>query len=105
MFHSWIVNSLDLEIADSMIYYSTTREVWEDLREQFSQSNAHRIFEIQRCIASFQQGQLSVSAYYNKLKGFWDELATYSDAPQGAQAEQQKLMQFLVGLNETYSAI
>lgn len=40
-----------------------------------------------------------------KLKGFWDELATYSDAPQGAQVEQQKLMQFLMGLNKTYSAI
>lgn len=47
MVHSWIVNSLDVEIADSMIYYSTTREVWEDLRERFSQSNVPRIFEIQ----------------------------------------------------------
>jgi hypothetical protein len=39
------------------------------------------------------------------LKGLWDELASYSDTTHGTQADQQKLMQFLMGLNETYSAI
>lgn len=104
MVHSWIINTLNPEIADSVIYYSTAHEVWEDLRERFSQSNAPRIFEIQRDIACFRQEQLSVSAYYTKLKSLWDELSTYSDATHGAQVDQQKLMQFLMGLNETYSA-
>ncbi|KAL5737863.1 hypothetical protein ACOSP7_030624 [Xanthoceras sorbifolium] len=93
MVHSWIVNALNPEITDSVIYYSTTHEVCEDLHERFSQSNAPRV------------KQLSVLAYYTKLKGLWDELASYSDATHGAQTDQQKLMQFLIGLNETYSAI
>jgi transposase InsO family protein len=105
MVHSWIVNTLNPEIADSVIYYPTAHEVWEDLHERFSQSNAPRIFEIQRDIVYLRQEQLSVSAYYTKLKGLWDELASYSDTTHGAQADQQKLMQFLMGLNETYSAI
>jgi hypothetical protein len=46
-----------------------------------------------------------VSAYYTKLKSLWDELTSYSDASYGAQQDQQKLMQFLMGLNESYSAI
>ncbi|KDO46179.1 hypothetical protein CISIN_1g047947mg, partial [Citrus sinensis] len=78
MVHSWIVNSCDLEIAHSVTYYPIAHEVWEDLYEHFSQ------------------------AYYTKLKSLWDELATHSDI---AQADRQKLMQFLMGLNETYSAI
>ncbi|RVW95625.1 Retrovirus-related Pol polyprotein from transposon TNT 1-94 [Vitis vinifera] len=69
MVHSWIVNTLNPEIADNVIYYSTAHEVWEDLCERFSQSNAPRIFEIQRDIACLRQEQLSVSAYYTKLKG------------------------------------
>ncbi|KAL5737921.1 hypothetical protein ACOSP7_030682 [Xanthoceras sorbifolium] len=81
------------EITDNVIYYSTAHEVWEDLRERFSQNNALCIFEIQLDIAYLRQEQLS------------DELASYSDATHGAQADQQKLMQFLIGLNETYSAI
>lgn len=105
MVHSWIINTLSPEISDSVIYYSTAHEVWEDLRERFSQSNAPRIFEIQRDIASFRQEQLSVSAYYTKLKGLWYELASYSDTLQGAQQDQQKLMQFLMGLNDSYSAV
>ena len=44
MVHSWIINTLDPEISDSVIYYATANEVWEDLRERFSQSNAPRIF-------------------------------------------------------------
>jgi hypothetical protein len=46
-----------------------------------------------------------VSAYYTKLKSLWDELTSYSDASYGAQQDQLKLMQFLMGLNEFYSAI
>ena len=93
------------EIADSVIYYPTAHEVWEDLHERFSQSNAPRIFEIQRDIAYLRQEQLPVSTYYTKLKGLWDELASYTDTTHGTQADQQRLMQFLMGLNDTYSAI
>ncbi|KAK4837536.1 hypothetical protein QYF36_006272 [Acer negundo] len=105
MVHSWIVNTLSPKISDSVIYYSTANEVWEDLCEQFSQSNVPCIFEIQRDIAYFRQEQLSVSTYYTKLKGLWDELASYNDAAHGAQQDQQKLMQFLMGLNDSYNAI
>ena len=105
MVHSWIINTLNPEISDSVIYYTTAYEVWEDLRERFSQSNAPRIFELQRDIAYFRQEQLSVSAYYTRLKSFWDELSSYSDEAHGAQHDQQKLMQFLMGLNDSYSGI
>ncbi|WJZ95109.1 hypothetical protein VitviT2T_013901 [Vitis vinifera] len=67
MVHSWIVNTFNPEIVDNVIYYSTAHEVWEDLCERFSQSNAPRIFEIQRDIACLRQKQLSVSAYYTKF--------------------------------------
>ncbi|KAM7473386.1 hypothetical protein LguiB_020629 [Lonicera macranthoides] len=83
MVHSWLLNTLDPKIANSVIYYPTAHEVWEDLRERYSQKNAPRIFEIQRDIASFRQNQLSVSAYYSKLKGFWDKLAAL-DPTQGS---------------------
>ena len=33
MVHSWIVNTLNPEITDNVIYYSTAHEVWEDLHE------------------------------------------------------------------------
>ncbi|KAI9176554.1 hypothetical protein LWI28_004179 [Acer negundo] len=79
MIRSWIINTLSPDITDSVIYYSSGHEIWEDLRERFSQSNAPRIFEIQRDIAYLRQEQLSVSTYYTKLKGLWDELDSYNN--------------------------
>ncbi|XP_070669026.1 uncharacterized protein [Malus domestica] len=70
---AWIVNILEGEIGDSVLYYTTARAVWEDLRERFSQSNAPRIFQLQQEIAYLTQEQLSVAAYYTKLKALWDD--------------------------------
>ncbi|KAL6312208.1 hypothetical protein AAG906_025550 [Vitis piasezkii] len=77
MVHSWIVNTLNPEIADSVIYYSTAHEVWEDLRERFSQSNAPRIFEIHAIrgqillmnpLPSVRQAYFSVSQEEKRLR-------------------------------------
>ncbi|CAL8150564.1 unnamed protein product [Prunus armeniaca] len=108
MVFSWIVNTLDPEISDSVIYCTTAREIWEDLRERFSQSNAPRIFQLQRETSYLTQDQLSVAAYYTKLKGLWDELASYTDSSTctcATHGDLNKLMQFLMGLNESYSAV
>ena len=102
---SWILNSLEPELADSVLSCDTPPAIWEDLHERFSLGNAPRIFQVQRDIYRIEQGQLSVAAYYTKLKGLWDELATFNSATCtcGAQNGSTKLIQFLMGLNESYS--
>ncbi|KAM1627395.1 hypothetical protein ACFX1R_017067 [Malus domestica] len=113
MIVSWILNSVEQTIHDSIVYYTTPQAIWQDLEDRFSQGNAPRIYQIQREIASISQDQLSVAAYYTKLKSLWDELASYNDhesctcgalKKQGDQAEKTRLMQFLMGLNESYGA-
>ena len=51
-----------------------------------------------------------VSAYFTKLKGLWDELQTYrpllicdQTKAHNEQIEEDKMMQFLMGLNDIYS--
>ncbi|XP_038698066.1 uncharacterized protein LOC119995625 [Tripterygium wilfordii] len=78
---SWILGSLEPDLADSVIYLPTAHEIWVDLHERFSQGNAPYLFQIQREINSLTQGQLSMAAYFTKLKGLWDELAAHSDNP------------------------
>ncbi|KAG5538687.1 hypothetical protein RHGRI_019298 [Rhododendron griersonianum] len=107
MILSWILNSLTPDLADNVIYSTTTQEVWEDLRDRFSQSNVPRIFQIERDISCLSQDQMTVAAYYTKLKGLWDELGSYNDTvcSCGANHKRCRLMQFLLGLNESYSGI
>jgi hypothetical protein len=48
---------------------------------------------------------MSVAAYYTKLKGLWDELVSFNSetCTCGAHNDRTKLIQFLMGLNESYS--
>ncbi|KAL6224790.1 hypothetical protein ACLB2K_003645 [Fragaria x ananassa] len=71
---SWILNALEPDLADSVLSCATPYAVWEDLRERFALGNAPRIFQVQRDIYRIEQGQLSIAAYYTKLKALWDEL-------------------------------
>ncbi|KAH7692774.1 RNA-directed DNA polymerase protein [Dioscorea alata] len=50
---------------------------------------------------------MTVAAYYIKLKKLWDELGSYNDTicSCGADHKRRRLMQFLMGLNESYNAI
>ncbi|XP_024159763.1 uncharacterized protein LOC112167035 [Rosa chinensis] len=101
-----ILNSLEPKLQDSVLCCTTPHAVWEDLRERFELGNAPRIFQVQRDIYRIEQGQSSIAEYYTKLKGLWDELASYNTVTctRGAQNDLSKLMQFLMGLNESYAA-
>jgi len=91
---SWIFNSLTLDIVDTVIFYDTTYEVWEDLQNCFSQSHAPRIFQIERDIAYLTHDQMTVVTYYTKLKKLWDELGSYNNATYtcGVDNKRRKLM-------------
>ncbi|WJZ95113.1 hypothetical protein VitviT2T_013904 [Vitis vinifera] len=111
---SWLLNSIHPDIASSVIYAETTLEIWADLRECFSQGNDSRIYQIKRDIVEHRQGQQSISVYYTKLKAFWDELSSYHEVLSCScggleklkeMDEKERVMQFLMGLNDSYAAI
>lgn len=70
--------------------------------------NAPRIFQIQRDIYIIEQEQMSIAVYYTKLKAIWDELGSFNSSVTytcGAQNDRTKLIQFLMGLNKSYSSM
>ncbi|KAK3011222.1 hypothetical protein RJ639_012374 [Escallonia herrerae] len=98
------------DLAKGVIHAKTAYQVWEDFKDQFSQKNAPAIYQIQKSLASFSQGTMTVSTYFTKLKGLWDELDTYRALPicnqmktHDEQREEDRLMQFLMGLHDTYN--
>ncbi|XP_061375054.1 uncharacterized protein LOC133317230 [Gastrolobium bilobum] len=111
---SWILNSVTKEIADSLLYFTTGYEVWNDLQTRFSQANGPRIFQLKQHVSSFSQGSLDVNAYYTRLKSLWDELQDHLPLPSctcGALhairtgREQDHVLQFLIGLNDSFSSV
>jgi hypothetical protein len=111
---SWILNSLNQELANSVLYVETPSEIWLDLQERFSQGDFSHHYQVQRSIVELQQNQDSIFTYYTKIKTLWDELKMSSPAIQctygemkhlSNNEEKMRLGQFLMGLNESYSAI
>ncbi|KAG8495219.1 hypothetical protein CXB51_012817 [Gossypium anomalum] len=112
---SWILNTVSKELSAGIVFASSAASVWTDLNERFNKVDGSRIFFLHREIASHSQGTASVSLYFTKMRLLWDEydaLVTFSSCgccehsrQNSEHIVQQRLFQFLMGLNETYSAI
>ncbi|KAL5570625.1 hypothetical protein UlMin_027200 [Ulmus minor] len=74
---SWILNSISKEISASVMFASSAREIWLDLKDRFQQKNGPRIFQLRRELMNLRQDQNSVSIYFTKLKTIWEELSNY----------------------------
>ncbi|XP_073022626.1 uncharacterized protein [Primulina eburnea] len=111
---SWLLNSVSREISDSLLYIPTASEIWIDLRDRFHQSNAPRIFQLKKLLTGLHQGSMDINAYYTKLRTLWDELKDFQPVSVcncGSMKDwinyqnQECVMQFLMGLNESYAQI
>lgn len=73
---SWLLNSLSRDISESVLYYSTAKDIWAELEDRFGQSSGPRLFQLQKDLSDLVQGSSDIAAYYTKIKRLWDELDT-----------------------------
>ena len=65
---SWMINSMHVDVSNSIMYYKTTREMWIKLQNLFSQGNGPKIYNLQREISHISYNQMSMIEYYTKFK-------------------------------------
>ncbi|XP_023763107.1 uncharacterized protein LOC111911585 [Lactuca sativa] len=70
----WLDTTMVEEIRTSVKYASTSQEIWEDLKERFGKETAPKAYKLKQSMSMARQEGLSVSAYYTKLYGIWDEI-------------------------------
>jgi hypothetical protein len=114
---SWLTNCMSREIYASVIYAVTAKEIWDELRDRYSDSDGPRVFHLKQAICSLKQEQLPVSTYYTRLKTLWDEYSNYRPIPNctcGANCtcgmytiltdyqHKDYVLSFLMGLNESF---
>ena len=111
---SWLMNSVSKSLPSGIAFASTAFYVWTDLKERFDRVDGSRTYSLHKDITSLQQGTVSVSVYYTKLKSLWDEFEVLVPSPccnceisKGfvAHMNRQKLYQFLMGLNDSYHQV
>ncbi|MCI25388.1 hypothetical protein A2U01_0046579, partial [Trifolium medium] len=56
-------------------------DIWNDLRERFSQGDLIRISELQQEVYALKQDARYVTDFYSDLKVLWEELELYLPIP------------------------
>lgn len=84
--------------------------MWENLKKRFSVGNRVRVHHLRAQLAACRQGGDSVIDYYGKMAAMWDELYSYKPVPActcgtaatfAKEREEEKVDQFVMGLNES----
>ncbi|XP_019197726.1 PREDICTED: uncharacterized protein LOC109191554 [Ipomoea nil] len=117
---SWILKSVSPSIADSMMYFDKASDIWKALQKRYSQSDPHRISEIQNEIFKNVQGNMSVNEYFTKCNSLWQQMNSLRPlllceckprcsctlvSRMQKQREEDQIIRFLEGLNEEYEII
>ncbi|GKA45218.1 ribonuclease H-like domain-containing protein [Tanacetum coccineum] len=111
---TWILNSLSPELFAGAIYTKTASEIWNELKETYDKVDDSVVFNLHKNINSLNQNGSTLVDYYNKLNSLWKQFDVMVGLPTCICAAAKhfdqhnqliKLMQFLMGLDESYLAI
>ncbi|GKE66969.1 cysteine-rich receptor-like protein kinase 8, partial [Tanacetum coccineum] len=118
MLISWILNTVSEQIENNLNFINSVSKLWLELQEHYAQIDGHRIYQLRNDIVQLKQENCTVKVYYHKLKRIWDEFDAL-EAPylclclcncangriNGERDQRKRLIQFLIGLYESYSSI
>jgi hypothetical protein len=120
LIHSWIINSVTEQIAQTLVFHENCFDVWQDLQERFSKIDRIRIATIRSSINNLKQGSKSVLDYFIEMKALWEELHSHRPIPSCTCVHQcrcaamrdarnffleDQVIQFLTGLNSEFSVV
>ncbi|XP_021760231.1 uncharacterized protein LOC110725064 [Chenopodium quinoa] len=81
MIISYILISLDNTLAKSVIFFSTTSEIWKDLEDRYSVVSGPQIYSLQQTLSQLEQGSDSIAVFFTKIKGIWDQVSATNPIP------------------------
>lgn len=64
---AWIINSVSIDIASSVMCFDITNDIWFDMNERFGQSNETKDVQIQRESSGTSQESSNIASYFTKM--------------------------------------
>ena len=111
---SWLLGSISENLYASHVLSKSSSEVWNDLKETYEKLDGSVVYSVYQNINQCVQGSDTLSDYYNKLTSLWKEFDALTnlasctcEAAKGFESHSQqiKLMQFLMGLDDSFSNV
>ncbi|XP_076938372.1 uncharacterized protein LOC143606503 [Bidens hawaiensis] len=111
---SWLLNALSKVISESVLYAQAANQIWKELSDRYGKPNGAKLYQLRERLCDISQGNNDIATYFSKKQMYWDELNSLSSihlcSCGNAQIlakrdEDQKIIQFIMGLNPTYDAM
>lgn len=115
---SYILRSLETSIAQSVLYLTTSREIWKDLEERYSQTSGPQLFTLQQKLSDLSQGlDTTIADFFTQIKAVWDQISEMNHILVCScsnctcsltqkflkQQKEERLVQLLMKLNHKFS--
>ncbi|KAL2904366.1 Retrovirus-related Pol polyprotein from transposon RE1 [Bienertia sinuspersici] len=115
---SWILANVFDAIKKSIMYSGSAKQIWKQLEQRYQVSSCSRRYQLNKMLYETKQMGRSVTDYYTEMCSLWEELESLTDMPPvtkwneeiGAYIaalhkyqDEQRLFQFLNGLDEVYN--
>lgn len=78
---SQILSYMSPDLVDEFGFVKNSVELWCKLQGCFGQSNGPSVYQLKREISAIKQENMSIVAYYGKIKKLWDELQSLKMFP------------------------
>ncbi|CAM8892623.1 unnamed protein product [Rhodiola kirilowii] len=115
---SWLISSISPKIGEGLVHAIDCVHAWRELESMFSTANGPMIYAVREEIAALRHGDMNVETYYGKLKklrGNEEAMSSSDLCDLGFQCKStkcvnerkvlDKVMKFLMGLNDCYMQI
>ncbi|XP_071740356.1 uncharacterized protein [Rutidosis leptorrhynchoides] len=111
---SWILGSMSEDLYSGQIFSTNAAVVWKELSETYDKVDASIVFNLHYKITTIKQNGQSIFDYYHTLNSLWKQYDALVKLPTCVCAavtefdehnKMQKLMQFLMGLDDVYMTI
>nr|KYP59198.1 hypothetical protein KK1_014630 [Cajanus cajan] len=79
---SWLRSVMKISIAKYVLWMDLAVDVWNDVRNRFSQRVNFQIATLQEEIYGLKKGDMAVLKYFTSLKTSWEELEMFEPLPQ-----------------------
>jgi len=81
LIHSWLINSVSPQIAQTLVFHEHAIDVWEELKERFAKVERIRIASLRSSINILKQGSKTILEYFTEMKILWEELNSHCPMP------------------------
>ncbi|XP_074314089.1 uncharacterized protein LOC141649294 [Silene latifolia] len=114
----WIFNTIAPSVRKQISLRPEAKQVWEDIKNRFCQTNETRVYQLQAELLACRQGPTeSLMDYYGRMATIWDAIIEHDSLPKcscnpcscdwlnliTSRREKRQVRDFLMGLDSRFS--